>query len=168
MTAERSPCTPACQRKRTVLPRSDPTKRNHGCDRIRAMPPIPRPSSVSVERGGELVSRRRGVQPADVVTAVRELQGGRDITVSIEPDGIEERLIVALDRTCGFLGLERPDGIFQFCPAVSATNSREFLIGGQPTEIEARYVVDVVAVSDVIAEWLSFGETSSLGSWQRQ
>lgn len=132
------------------------------------MPPLPRPSSVTVERDGHLVSAQRRVLPADVVTAVRELQGGRDITVSVEPEGLEERLVLAVEGSRGFLGLERPDGRFQFCPADPAAASHQFLIGGQPTNIEAKYVVELSTAADVVDEWLALGEASSAGSWERQ
>lgn len=132
------------------------------------MPSVQRPLTVRVEREGRVVSSRQLSSPTEVVRAVRELLGQRDVTLSVEPDGLGERVLVAVDGARCFLGLERSDGIFQFCPADPAAESHQFQVGGQPTDIEARYVVDHGAAPGVIEEWLARGEASSAGFWERQ
>ena len=41
-------------------------------------------------------------------------------------------------------------------------------MGGQLTDIDAKYVVDLSTAADIIDEWLALGEVSSAGSWERQ
>lgn len=36
------------------------------------------------------------------------------------------------------------------------------------TDVESRYVVDIETAATAIKEWLSSGEESSLGWWERQ
>jgi len=54
------------------------------------------------------------------------------------------------------------------CPAEPDVGSHRFLVGGQPTDIEAKYVVELSTAADAIDQWLAFAEESSAGSWERQ
>jgi hypothetical protein len=57
------------------------------------------------------------------------MQRARDVTVSVEPEGLDERVLLAVRGTRVFLGLERQDGLFQFCPADPAATPQQFVVG---------------------------------------
>jgi hypothetical protein len=87
--------------------------------------------------------------------------------MTVKPEGLGERLLLAVEGTQGFLGLERPDGLLQFCPSDPAPGPKRFQVGGQTTDIEAKYLVDLSTAAAIIDEWLTLGEMSSAGSWER-
>jgi hypothetical protein len=101
---------------------------------------------------------------------VRNLEGEADVTVTISPEGIDEKLMVGIDYAWAFLGLERPlDGVFQYVADVDeCLGTQPFTIGHQEVDMESRYVSPVAVAADVIKEWISEGENSSLGYWERQ
>ena len=106
-------------------------------------------ATVVLERCGETSSPRSGLSPEEVAEAVRGLGGGHDVTLIISPEGIDERLMVAVDGSRAFLGLERPDGLLQF--AVSDDypqgEAQPFTIGSQESEIESRYLPDLTLIT---------------------
>jgi hypothetical protein len=73
----------------------------------------PRTATVQVEHA----SREH---PPEKLTAegaaatIAGLHGQRDLTVTLDLDDADERLLIAVDGPAVFLGLERPDGLFQF------------------------------------------------------
>jgi len=105
---------------------------------------------------------------AEVEAAIAGLERERDVTLVIELDGADERLMIAVDGSVAFLGLERADGLFQFAIQSKPSGRRELLIGGQPTSLDARYLVDLKIASLIAREWVERGEDSSYGSWERQ
>jgi hypothetical protein len=126
--------------------------------------------TVVVEHGGETSSPRSGLSPEAAAQAVRDLDGSRDVTVTISPEGLDERLLVGVDGSRAFIGLERPDGLFQFVTRNHDQQGarRPFMIGGQESEIESRYLPELRTAAIVIEEWLEGGEASTQGHWERQ
>lgn len=129
-----------------------------------------RTATVVVERLDEASRPESGISPEAVGHALRALEGSRDVTMIISPEGIDERLMAAIDGSHVFLALERSDGLFQFLPDRhdKPQGTVPFEIGGQPTDIEAKYVLDLPSAAIVVAEWLEGGEWSSQGTWERR
>lgn len=122
-----------------------------------------------VELPGEHPRHTHGSSSDEVVDTLRRLEGVRDVTMTISPEGSGERLMAAVDGRSVLLGLERPDGLFQFAlPHRQEGVTRPFTVGGQESDIEAKYLVDVPTASAVIREWLDGDITSSHGSWISQ
>lgn len=129
-----------------------------------------RTATVEVERLGDASRPESGLSPEAVGHALRALDGSRNATMIISPEGIDERLMATIDGSHVFLGLERSDGLFQFVLRRHDTPEATvpFKIGGQATDIEGKYVLDVPTAAVVVAEWLYEGEPSSYGTWERQ
>lgn len=126
-------------------------------------------SSVVLERYGEASPPRTGLAPEEVVRELVGLDGSRDVTVSIRPDGVDEQIMVAVDGSRAFLGWQRPDGLLQFATRGhdEGTQARKFMIGGQETDLEARYLLDIATAAIVIDAWLTGREPSVKGQWER-
>lgn len=89
--------------------------------------------------------------------------------MTVCPEGSDENLKVAVDYAWAFLGLERPDGVFQYVTHVDEPlETQPFTIGGQEVEMESRYFSPVAKAADVVEEWFTKGEISSSGYWERQ
>jgi hypothetical protein len=127
-----------------------------------------RTATVVVERLDEASRPESGLSPEAVGHALRALEGSRDVTMIISPEGIDERLMAAIDGSHVFLALERSDGLFQFLPGMhdKPEGTVPLEIGGQPTHIEAKYVLDLPTAAIVVAEWLEGGEWSTQGTWE--
>jgi hypothetical protein len=125
-------------------------------------------ATATIEREGQSGPPTVGLSAVEVARLVREMRWSRDTTISIQPEGREERLMVAVDLTQAFLGLERPDGLFQFARRDAESGSSSLLIGGQETEIDVRYVFDPDSAASVVEEWLRTGDPSPMGMWERQ
>lgn len=129
-----------------------------------------RNANIELERVGQISVARNGVSPDAVAEAIQNLDGARDVTMTVTPEGVAgEHLMVAIDGSRAFLGLERTDGLLQF--VVHGHNTEEahaFSIGGQESEIEGRYLPEVSIAAVVVEEWLQTGEASSQGHWERQ
>jgi hypothetical protein len=111
-----------------------------------------------------------GLSPDDAVEALRGLDGRRGVTMTITQDGVDEHLMVAVDGSRAFLGLERPDGLLQFVVRNhdQAGTTWPFMIGGQESEIEDRYLPELRVAALVVEEWLKEGESSTQGHWELQ
>ena len=127
-------------------------------------------TTVVLERQGEPAFPRSGLSPNEVARELLELDGSRDVTVIVSPEGGDEHLMIAIDGSRAFLGLERSDGLLQFTvrnPDQERKTS-PFTIGGQESEIETRYLTDLTTAAVVVEEWLEGGESSTQGYWERQ
>ena len=125
--------------------------------------------TVKIEYSDRSVAIRTGLSTQDTADVVRSLEGEADITVTISQEGIEESLKVAVDYAWAFLGVERLDGVLQYVArADEDLEAQPFTIGGQEVNIESRYVLPVGTAADVVEEWLTRGEASSFGYWERQ
>jgi len=125
-------------------------------------------ASVVLERLGEAPTLQDGLAPEAVAKALRDLNGARDVTMIISAQGTSERLMVAIDGSSAFLGLERSDGLLQFVIRGEQEGTCLFTIGGQESEIERRYLPEIGTAAVVVKEWLQGGEISSQGHWERQ
>ena len=101
---------------------------------------------------------------------LRSLDGDHDVTMAISGYGREGTIMVAVDGASVFLGLERPDGLFQFSSVRRdrMRSSRPFTIGGQEADIETQHLLDLDTASIVIDEWLTGRDASAQGVWERR
>lgn len=78
--------------------------------------------------------------------------------------------MVAVDGPFAFLGLERYDGLLQFASPDHDHDrrTRPFVIGGQESDIETQYLLNVKTAAVVVREWLNGVDSSAYGSWQLQ
>lgn len=88
--------------------------------------------------------------------------------MTVELNDADERLMIAVDGSLVFLGLERTDGLFQFATEVEGAAERALVIGGEPTCLDLRHLVDVSTAAAVARERFDQGEQSSYGWWERQ
>ncbi|MFN2525440.1 MAG: hypothetical protein ABR505_04150 [Actinomycetota bacterium] len=124
--------------------------------------------TVIIERAGQEEDRREGLPVGEVERLIMSMEGERDATVSVQLTELEERAFVAVDAGHAFIGLERSDGVFQFARRNAGLTRTPFTIGGQETDIEVRYLVNIDTAAAIVREWLRNGEESSIGSWERQ
>jgi hypothetical protein len=110
----------------------------------------------------------RAVTPEDVEAAIAEVASRRDVSITVELDDSDERLLIAVDGHVAFLGLERPDGLLQFAVHAENQGAEEVLIGGQSTRIDRRNLVAVSTAALIAGEWFVQGEHSRYGWWERQ
>jgi hypothetical protein len=125
-------------------------------------------ATLTIERAGQSEATRTGLTADEVATIVEQTSGEQDVTVLVQPKGLDERVLVAVDRTRAFLGLERPDGPRQFALHDGGSSTTPFVIGGQVSDIENRYLMDLPTAASVVREWLVAGEASARGTWERQ
>ena len=130
---------------------------------------VERAAEITVEDGGDPPTVRTGLSATDVVGIIRSLEGRTDVTATIQRKGIDERLLVAISGGKAFLGLDAPEGVFQFAlPGEHHSGTQRLVIGGQATDIESRYVLCVDKAARVAYEWLKGSRHSVFGAWQRQ
>jgi hypothetical protein len=105
----------------------------------------------------------------DVAAAVAGFESRPDVTITIEMNDADERLLIAVDGFVAFVGLDREDGMFQFATQRqdAGIGTRELVIGGQPTDIDVRYLMDVSTAAAVAREWFDQVELSLHGWWER-
>ena len=127
-----------------------------------------KPMTVRIERAGKPEVRLESVSVDEVARLITALSGERGTTISVQPDGLDERLLVAVDGTRAFIGLKSPDGLFQFAPRDTTSTATLFTIGGQVADIDSRVLVDLDTAARVLREWVIAGARPSLGTWARQ
>jgi hypothetical protein len=126
-------------------------------------------ATARIERSGHPVTVRKGLTPEDAADLIRALEGEADVTVVISRESSDEDLNVAVDFAWAFLGLERLDGVFQFVARSSESLATQpFTVGGSEVEMESKYLSTPATAADVVAEWLTKGEDSAFGYWERQ
>jgi hypothetical protein len=124
-------------------------------------------ATVTVE-GASGERQMQALTADDVAAAVARLESRRDVTITIQLDNADERLMIGVDGSAAFLGLERADGLFQFATQSEDAGRRDLVIGGQTTSIDRRYLVDVSTAAMVAREWFERGEDSGYGWWERR
>jgi hypothetical protein len=77
-------------------------------------------------------------------------------------------LLLALDTGSAFVGLETPDGVYQYVAGEAADGERQFVIGGQPTSINARYLLPVSAAVEALTPWLAGAAPLASPQWEPQ
>jgi hypothetical protein len=123
---------------------------------------------AEIERGGQPPAVTDGLTAEAAGRLIARLAGETGVTVALSREETGERMLVAVNETYAFLGLESLDGVFQF---VARDHRRDgtcpFVIGGQKTDIDARYVVALEHAAAVVQAWGDRAEDPS-GDWERQ
>jgi hypothetical protein len=91
-----------------------------------------------------------------------------DVIVTIELANGEGQLLVALEAGSVFVGLFTTDGTYQYVADEQAEGKRQFVIGGVPTSIDTRYVMQVTAAIDVLTPWIAGVPPLSTRGWERR
>ncbi len=104
----------------------------------------------------------------EVGRLLRKHADASDVTISIELPQDHRMLLVALHAGSAFIGLDTHDGIYQYVADEAATGKRQFPIGGQPTAIDARCVLPVAEILDVLTAWLVGSAPLGESPWERQ
>jgi hypothetical protein len=125
---------------------------------------------IELERHGDVVTSESRLSVEDVADMIRRTGGDQDTAISLSMAGLGEVLRIAIDDAKAFVGLETPDGVLQFVPTRSKPlhGTCRFSIGGQPVEMEERYIADIEEATEVAKKWVTRGDVSSLGSWEKR
>lgn len=122
---------------------------------------------IKIDRWGHPPVLNTARTGAEVGFVLRGLEGEPDTTVTISRDGMDELLLVAVSGARAFLGLDGPEGVFQFAHRDNGRRGRQqLIIGGQESDIESRYVLCLEEAARVAEEWLKKGRESSFGVWE--
>ncbi|MBO0730413.1 MAG: hypothetical protein J2P57_14225 [Acidimicrobiaceae bacterium] len=124
--------------------------------------------NVELEFHGDPARPIKTLSAGEATDALVALEGTHDVTMTISDSGRNERLLVAVDGSCAFLGLERSDGLLQFESGDPGQKhvTKPFTIGGQESEIETQYLVDIEMAAAVVRDWLDGVDPSSHGAWE--
>jgi hypothetical protein len=128
--------------------------------------------AVTIEiKCGNLTIVSSGISIDEASSIIRGLVGEPDATVTVSEAGnSDQQIMIAVTGVKFFLGLFGPrDEVYQYVAHGNERNQGKllFTIGGVPTSIESRYVVDVQTADAVVREWLTAGhQSSSFGEWK--
>jgi hypothetical protein len=129
-------------------------------------PALPR---ISVSRRGREQVLSVGNDPvSDVGSFLRAHTDSSDVTLSIELPDDHGTLLVALESGSAFVGLERPEGVYQYVANAASMGQREFIIGGQSTSVDTRYVLPIPAAIQLVTSCLGESEPVAGPAWERQ
>ena len=126
--------------------------------------------AVKIERGSVPAATAESMPAGDVGHVIGSLADEPDVTVTVSgSDPAAGEVMIAVSGGHYFLGLLSPAGeVHQY----AATGNEQpgagtmFIIHGERTEIESRYVVDAGPAVAAVQEWLAVGrETASPGHW---
>jgi len=130
-------------------------------------------SSVTTEitHGDHSPTVRTGLSADDVEGIIRGLEGEPDVAVEVFWESVtDERVCLGISGANVFLILVRPRELYQY--VAHGNDDRlgmiPFITSCEPTDITARYVVDIKTAAAVVQEWLTSGQESSLGRWERR
>ena len=108
------------------------------------------------------------VRLSEVAGLVRSLDGECDVTLTVSRQGADGHLLLAVTGSDAFVGLDVPGGLFQYAAGRVGAGSHRFNIGGQATDIDSRYVVDLQSAASAVLEWLQSPDASPSEAWERQ
>lgn len=110
-----------------------------------------------------------------VVTSTRHLgemlrtyAEASDVTVSVTLPDEHGTVLMALEAGSAFVGLQALDGIYQYIADNTAEGECEFIIGGQPTVIQKRYVLPAATAIEMLMPWLAGSDPLAALEWERQ
>ena len=84
---------------------------------------ITKPANISVRHGGrEQVLRETADPVREVGRLLRTYEDASDVTVSVQLPDDHGTLLVALEAGSAFVGLETPDGIYQYVAGAGEGN----------------------------------------------
>lgn len=119
-------------------------------------------------RGRKEALPRSADRVAQMSRLLQTTADASDMTVSIHLPSEHGTLLVALEGDNAFIGLVAPDGVYQYVADADAERECDFIIGGQRTAIDARYVLPVMTAIAVLAPWVAGADPLSESAWERQ
>jgi hypothetical protein len=130
-----------------------------------------RPVTIEITHGGHPRTVRTGLSADDVGDVIRGLEGEPDVAVEIFWESVtDERVLLGISGANVFLVLVRSHELYQY--VAHANDDRQgtipFITSCEPTDIKARHVVDIKTAVTVVQEWLTGGQESSFGCWERR
>jgi hypothetical protein len=76
-----------------------------------------------------------------VVQLMQELDSVADVLIEVEHSG-RGTLLTGLDRSRATIGLDSGEGVYQYSRRNAPPGHAKLVIGGQPTDVDRRYVLD--------------------------
>ena len=127
------------------------------------------PATISVSRAGRKQALPPVTDPVGEVTRLLHVHAqASDVTVSIQLPNDHGLLLVALEAGNAFIGLETADGVYQYLADATAQGRRQFVIGGQTTAIDTRYVLPIPTAIELLTGWLARPDPLAATTWERQ
>jgi hypothetical protein len=126
-------------------------------------------ASISVTHCGHEVLLSQVVTSArQVGEMLRTYTGASDVTVSVTLPGEHGTVLMALEAGSAFVGLQAQDSLYQYIADGTAEGELEFIIGGQPTAIQKRYVLPAATAIELLSPWLAGADPLADLEWERQ
>jgi hypothetical protein len=119
-------------------------------------------------RGRKEALPRAGDRVGQMSRLLQTTADASDVTVSIHLPSEHGTLLVALEGGNAFTGLAAPDDVCQYVADPDADGECDFIIGGQRTAIDGRYVLPVMTAIAVLAPWVAGADPLSESAWERQ
>jgi hypothetical protein len=127
------------------------------------------PIAVQITRSDEGVEVRHvDASGADqVVQLILELDTAADVIMELEHAG-RGTLLISLDRSRATIGLDSLEGVYQYSRRNAPPGQANLVIGGQPTDVDLRHVIDTATAAEVARAWFAGDALPPLGEWERQ
>jgi hypothetical protein len=127
------------------------------------------PARISVSRGGRKQALPPITDPAGEIT--RLLQNtctrlGCDSLRSSFP--MITSSSSSLEAGNAFVGLEASGSVYQYLADATAEGTRQFVIGGQTTAIDTRYVLPIPKAIELLTACLTRPDPLAATAWERQ
>jgi hypothetical protein len=126
-------------------------------------------ASISVtHRGHELLLPPVVTSAHQVGEMLRTYAGASDVTVLVTLPDEHGTVLMALEAGSAFVGLQTQDGIYQYAAGDTAEGECEFIIRGQPTVVQKRYVLPAATAIELLLPWLAGADPLAALEWERQ
>jgi hypothetical protein len=127
------------------------------------------PATISISRAGRQQALPPVTDPVAEVTRLLHVHAeASDVTVSIQLPNDHGLLLVALEAGNAFVGLETADGVYQYLADATAQGTRQFVISGQTSAIDTRYVLPIPTAIDLLKACLARPDLVAATTWERQ
>ncbi len=127
------------------------------------------PANISVNRGGRNQPPLRTGDPVGEVSRLLQTHArASDLTVSIQLSDGRGLLLVALEAGSALVGLETSGGVYQYVADETAQGTKQFVIGGQSTAIDRRYVLAIPEAIELLTTCLAGPDPLAAATWERQ
>jgi len=125
--------------------------------------------SISIDHGGHERALLGTSDPVGHVSRLLQTYGhASDVTISIQLPDDQGLLLVTLEDGSAFVGLETLGGVYPYVADESAGGTTVFMIGGQPTAIDRRYVLPLPKVIELLVACVARADPFAETRWERQ
>jgi len=127
------------------------------------------PARVSISRGGREQALPLITDPTGEVTRLLQLHAhASDVTVSIQLPDNHGLLLIAVEAGYAFVGLQTSGRVYQYLADARAEGTRHFVMGGQTTAVEMRYVLPIPKAVELATACLTRPDALAGTAWERQ